>query len=134
MIVLPFPPSSLSGHAKGNWHGKSAVVKKWRSDAFHAAKAAKLAAPADGDIRIHVRFVPPNRRGDRINFLVRMKPIFDGIADALGVNDSRFLPCFEFCEPEMPGRVEVELSTAPEPYSRESGAVNGLSPDEMEAA
>ena len=33
----------------------------------------------------------------------------DGIADALKVNDSRFLPSYEFCEPEAPGRVEVVL-------------------------
>jgi crossover junction endodeoxyribonuclease RusA len=43
-----------------------------------------------------------------------MKPYFDGIADALGVNDRRFWPAFAFAEPMKPGRVEVSFG-APEP-------------------
>lgn len=109
MIELPFPPSSLSGHAKGHWHGKSSVTAKWRAWAKSAALAAKVTAPETGDIIIRVRFVPPNRRGDRVNFPNRCKPIFDGIADALKVNDARFLPVFEFAEPEAPGRVEISF-------------------------
>lgn len=111
MIVVPFPPSSLSGHAKGNsrWR-KIADTKRYRACAKAAALEAKAVAPeGKGDITIRVRFVPPDRRGDRINFPNRMKPIFDGIADALGVNDSRFLPLFEYAEPEKPGRVEIEV-------------------------
>jgi hypothetical protein len=46
----------------------------------------------EGDIRVSVTFYPPNKRGDRVNFPNRMKPYWDGIADALKVNDSRFLP------------------------------------------
>ena len=109
MIVLPFPPASLSGHAKGNWHGKSAVTKKHRAWAKAAALAARPGVPGTGDITIRVRFVPPNRRGDRVNFPNRMKPYFDGIADALRVNDSRFVPAYEFAPAEAPGRVEIEV-------------------------
>jgi len=109
VITLPFPPSSLSGHAKGNWHGKSAVTKKHRAWAFAATLEAKPVAPATGDIIVRVLFVPADRRGDRVNFPNRMKPYFDGIADALRVNDSRFLPVFEFAEPEKPGRIEVTI-------------------------
>jgi crossover junction endodeoxyribonuclease RusA len=108
MITLPFPPSSLSGHAKGkHFYAKARTTAQWRQWAYQAALAAKATAPDAGDIRIHVRFIPSNRRGDRVNFPNRMKPVFDGIADALKVNDSRFLPSYEFCEPEAPGRVEV---------------------------
>ena len=109
MIVLPFPPSSLSGHAKGHWRSKSGPTAKHREWARNATLAAMPAAPAEGDIAIRIRFVPPDRRGDRVNFPNRMKPYFDGIADALGVNDSRFLPSYEFAAPEKPGRVEVEV-------------------------
>jgi hypothetical protein len=108
-FTLPFPPASLSGHAKGHWRAKSTVTAKHRAWAALATYAAAPSVPAAGDIRIHVRFVPPDRRGDRTNFVNRMKPYFDGIADALGVNDARFLPSYEFCAPEKPGRVEVEV-------------------------
>nr|WP_218845406.1 hypothetical protein [Sphingomonas melonis] len=107
---MPFPPSSLSGHAKGHWRTKAAVTAKHREWAKNAVKADRLCAiPATGDIRLIVTFYPPNRRGDRVNFPNRMKPYFDGIADALGVNDSRFLPSFVFGEPVKGGKVVVVI-------------------------
>lgn len=110
MIELPFPASSLSGHANGNgrWT-KIAATKAHRAWAYAATRAAKPVVPAEGDICLHVRFVPPDRRGDRVNFPNRMKPYFDGIADALGVNDRRFLPSYEFCAPARHGKVVVTV-------------------------
>ena len=109
-IELPFPPSSLSGHAKGHWRSKASVTAKHRQWAKAATMAAGIAAPAAGDIRVIVTFYPPNRRGDRVNFPNRMKPYFDGIADALKVNDSRFLPSYLFGEPVKDGKVVVVLA------------------------
>lgn len=110
MITLPFPPTDLSGHHDVHWRVLQPIKKKHRQWAKDATAAAKPAVPDDGDIRVHVRFVPPDRRGDRVNYPNRMKAYFDGIADALGVNDRRFLPSYEFCEPEKPGRVEIEIA------------------------
>lgn len=107
MIVMGFPPASLSGHAKGGWRGRSAVTRRWREDARLATLAARPCVPAGGDIPVHFRFVPPDRRSDRLNFPNRIKPIADGIADALKVNDRRFLPSYEFAAPEPPGRIEI---------------------------
>lgn len=112
MIVLPFPPSSLSGHAKGHWRSKSSPTAKHRAYAQVAARAAQVEVPDAGDIRIHVRFVPPDRRGDRTNYPNRLKPYFDGIADGLGVNDARFLPSYEFAPPAKPGCVEFTILSA----------------------
>jgi hypothetical protein len=110
-IELPFPPSSLSGHAKGHWRAKAAVTAKHREWAKHATLAAKIRAPeGEGDIRVIIAFYPPNRRGDRVNFPNRCKPYFDGIADALMVNDSRFLPVYQFGEPVKGGKVVVEIA------------------------
>lgn len=108
-IRLPWPPSSLSGHAKGNWHGKSAATRKHREWARNATMAARIDVPATGDIPILIRFVPPDRRGDRTNFPIRIKAYLDGIADALRVNDSRFVPSYQFGEPERPGGVFVTV-------------------------
>lgn len=109
MITLPFPPASLSGHNTGHWRSKSSVVAKYRSDASTATLAARYQIPDEGDIHVHVTFYPPDNRGDRVNFPIRCKPLFDGIADALKVNDKRFVPHFYFCAPQKPGRVEVRL-------------------------
>lgn len=108
-IELPFPPSSLSGHNTGHWRSKSGVVAKHRDWARKAALAARPQIPARGDIRVITTFFPPDRRGDRINFPNRMKPYFDGIADALKVNDSRFVPTYHFAEPVKGGRVVIVI-------------------------
>lgn len=111
IVVLPFPPSILSGHAKGNgqW-AKIAATKEYRALACDEANKGGIPSlPETGDIRIHFSFIPPDRRGDRVNFPNRLKPYIDGIADALGVNDSRFLPSYSFFDPAKPGKVIIEV-------------------------
>lgn len=112
MIELPWPPASLSGHNKGHWHAKSDIVAKHREWAKRATVAANILAPAEGDIRVGVTFYPPDRRGDRVNFANRMKPYWDGIADGLEVNDSRFLPSYHFAEPVKNACVVVTIGAA----------------------
>jgi len=110
-VTLPWPSSILSGHAQGNgrW-AKIAATKKHREWARLATVASGVRMlPDAGDIPIHFRFEPPDRRGDRTNFPNRLKPYIDGIADALGVNDSRFLPSYEFAPPAKPGAVIVRV-------------------------
>ena len=86
-------------------------MAKHRAWAKGATQAAHLPAPAgDGDIHVAVTFYPPNRRGDRVNYPNRMKPYWDGIAEALGVNDRRFLPTFIYAEPvKGAGKVVVTI-------------------------
>jgi crossover junction endodeoxyribonuclease RusA len=109
IIELPWPPASLSGHNKGHWHAKSGIVAKHRDWAKNATLAAKPFVPTRGDIRVSVTFYPPDHRGDRVNFPNRIKPYFDGIADALKVNDSRFLPSYHFAEPVKNACVVVSI-------------------------
>lgn len=112
LIELPFPPASLSGHNKGHWRSRNNIVADHREWAALATQAMRPKVPETGDIRVSVTFYPPNRRGDRLNYPTRMKPYFDGIADALGVNDKRFLPTFHFAEPVKNARVVVHIGEA----------------------
>jgi hypothetical protein len=41
-----------------------------------------------------------------------MKPYWDGIADALGVNDRRFLPMFHYAEPTKESKVVIAIGGA----------------------
>jgi len=109
MIELPWPSSTLSGHNNGHWRSKARIVATHRAWAFHATRAVKIKVEGEGDIRICVRFIPPHRRGDRTNYPNLMKPYFDGVAEALGINDRRFLPSYEFCDPEKPGKIEIVI-------------------------
>jgi crossover junction endodeoxyribonuclease RusA len=111
VIELPFPVGALSGHNTGHWRAKTGAVAKHREWARIATTAAWGDGGYDleGDIRISVTFYPPDRRGDRTNFPNRMKPYWDGIADALKVNDRRFLPSYHFAEPVKDARVVVVI-------------------------
>lgn len=110
VVVVPWPPSALSGHNTGGWYSSYPLVKKHRRWARNAALEAKARAPSsEGDIPLSILFVPPNRRGDRTNYPNRLKPALDGLADALGVNDRRFLPTYHYAEPEK-ARPRVEIT------------------------
>lgn len=96
-IVLPWPPSILAGHAQGNgrW-AKIKATKEHRTVAYELAVQSGALCQPEGDVRIQVHFYPPNNRGDRTNYPNRIKAHFDGIADALDINDKRFLPSYHF--------------------------------------
>lgn len=108
-IELIWPPALLSGHNTGSHWTKASVVKQHREWAWKATLAAKGSVPAQGDIPISFTFHPPDRRGDRTNFANRLKPAIDGIAQALKVNDSRFLPSYRFGVVIPKGKVVVTI-------------------------
>ena len=84
-----------------------------KAEAFILTRAAGLRAPA-GDSPIHVAltFYPKTRnRVDADNLIASCKAALDGIAEALGCDDSRFrLAAPVIGEPVKGGRVEVVLS------------------------
>lgn len=117
-IVLPWPDAKLSPNARVHWRTKAPVKKRAREYASYATYAAaniglrelrqRLAGSAP--IPVKITFYPPsNHRRDRDNMQASLKHHLDGIADALGVDDNRFRPTYDFELPEAPGRVEVTL-------------------------
>jgi crossover junction endodeoxyribonuclease RusA len=108
-IRVPFPPATLSGHHNAHWRKLQPVKKLWRTYAEKATVEAGIAVPETGDIIVSVTFYPPDKRGDRTNYPNRCKPIFDGIADALKVNDRRFLPRYHFADPDPDPRVVITI-------------------------
>lgn len=103
MIVrLPFPPSELMpNRSKGRvWQATKDIRSKYRDDAYALAKKAHAAgfsygdfSYGDGNIPVSIIFsMPDKRHRDLDNCLAATKHAMDGIAQALGVNDSRFKP------------------------------------------
>lgn len=110
MIELPFPPAILSGHHDVHWRTLQPVKKRHREWARDATIASGLrVSSGKSDIRVSATFYPPDRRSDRVNMPGRLKPYWDGIADALKVNDRRFLPTYHFAEPVENPRVVIVL-------------------------
>src|SRR3546814_1588637 len=74
------------------------------------SKAAKLIAP-DGPLGLAIEFYPPDaRRRDLDNMLASVKHAIDGIAEAIGVDDSRFSYSIARRAPIKGGRVSIVVT------------------------
>ena len=93
-ITLPWPGSSLSGHANGNWRAKAAATKKAREVAYWIGRAANL--PCLPNAVLTFTYHPPARGGlpDVGNMPGRCKAYVDGLAQAMGCDDRKFRPRF----------------------------------------
>lgn len=90
-IVLPYPPVACSPNCRDRWSGISAR-KAYRHECWAETLAAGIRLPADGPVRIHLDFFPPDRRSrDDDNAESSFKAGRDGIAQALRVDDARFV-------------------------------------------
>ena len=71
---------------------KAASVRRYKAACFYLAKAEAAAWEAPkGRLIVTLDFRPPVRRGrDEDNLIASMKAGLDGLAQALGVDDSRF--------------------------------------------
>jgi hypothetical protein len=108
LIELPWPAPALSANARVHWRRKSSATKVHRQWAYLATLEVKPKHP-NGDIPVSITFYPPSNRLDRANMPHLVKAYLDGIADAMKVNDRRFLPRYNFAEPVSNPRVVVEI-------------------------
>lgn len=108
-VTLPWPPKELSPNQKAHWAKKARFAKQYRLTCWALTKEAKLEANKDGKIHLEITFFPPDKRHrDADNMVAAIKSGLDGVADALQVNDKRFLPMFIFSE-EVKGMVEIKI-------------------------
>ena len=93
-LVLPWPVSDLSPNARICWQRRAKAANNSRALGKLIALEAGwngISIPA-GRIVLCIDFYPPTRRWpDDDNMLARFKPYRDGIADALGIDDQRFI-------------------------------------------
>jgi crossover junction endodeoxyribonuclease RusA len=116
-VELPFPPPDLSPNARVHWRVKADAVRTYRHDVDILTLVARPHAtrcnpwPHEGEIALTVTFCPPdNRRRDRDNMMAAFKAGFDGIADALCVDDSVFVPTYRKGDVVKGGKVIVEIA------------------------
>ena len=120
VLTLPWPNAQLNpNRSKGvHWAATSALRKKARADAhmvtLGAMNAHRVSRGTVGAIALTITFVQPDRRArDRDNLLAALKPSLDGLADALGVNDTQFDPVLLRREyGGKPGAVRIEIGVA----------------------
>ena len=97
-VTLPWPDASLSPNRKNgrHWGAVHAAKGKRLSDARFLALAEMRKSgyvPPAGTLALVVTFhAPDKRRRDLDNLLASMKADFDGLSQALGVDDQLFNP------------------------------------------
>lgn len=112
-IALPWPDKKLSPNARVHWAAKAKAVKAARSAAYFLAIQARVRRTTVGPIATKFEFCPPDgRRRDRDNLIASMKAATDGLADALGIDDSNFISTYSMGGPVKGGAVLVTISRA----------------------
>ena len=115
-IELPYPAKELSPNSRCHWSQKAKAAKKARSDAFHIAREAGFdkGAFADYEHRLHFWidiYAKTKNYPDADNMLSSLKSALDGIADALDLNDRRFIPHpFVKDETHKGGKVVIRIT------------------------
>lgn len=112
-IELPWPLRELSPNARCHWAVKASAVKRARIQAAWATREQTKPQPSWQGASVSYTFNPPDsRRRDRDNLIASMKAATDGIADALGVDDSKFETSYRIGSPIKGGAVLVTISEA----------------------
>jgi crossover junction endodeoxyribonuclease RusA len=110
-VTLGWPSRALSPNARSHWATLARAKKAARREGYIAARSAGVLAGVSS-VCIQVTFIPPDaRRRDLDNLIASMKSANDGIADAIGIDDSRWIWAAPvIAKPEKPGRVVVTLT------------------------
>lgn len=111
IYTLAWPHPDLSPNARVHWARLAKAKKAYRtSSAWRVLSQGgkKLTAKS---LQVRVSFVPPDRRKrDKDNMLAAIKAGLDGVADALGVDDSAWeLTIAPVLPPDGNPRVIVEV-------------------------
>ena len=96
-IILPWPDSRLMPNRKNgrHWAGTQAAKVRARMDGAMSARQAigRNTISLPDQIPLRITFAAPDRiRRDLDNLHAACKASLDGIAKALGVDDSQFVP------------------------------------------
>ncbi|KEZ72806.1 endodeoxyribonuclease RusA [Pseudomonas syringae pv. syringae FF5] len=110
-LMLPWPPKVLSPNARTHWATKSRAAKLYRNTCYLLCLQAALPVPA-GRALLALEFIPPDRRRrDDDNCIAAFKSGRDGVAQAMGIDDSRFVTQLQIsAEIIKGGAVRVRIS------------------------
>lgn len=112
-IELPWPHRDLQPNSRGHWRKRAAAAKKAKAYAHWATLEQRRPEPLPtGKLLLMIDFVPPDRRRrDDDNLIASFKSYRDGIAQALGIDDARFVTHATVSDETIPdGRVMVTIA------------------------
>lgn len=112
-LELSWPDRRLSPNAREHWSVTSKLKRAYRTRCRVLGEKVGVQALAGSQkaVAVHLTFFPPDKRArDMDNMLASMKSGLDGLADAMGVDDSRWRISIEVCEPVKGGVVFVQIN------------------------
>ena len=108
-LVMPWPSTDLSPNARVHWAVLARAKKKYREECGWQARSQGARRMSAERLDVTFTFYPPTkRRIDLDNCIARMKAGIDGIADVVGVDDSKWRMSFEIA-PHVGGMVKVTI-------------------------
>lgn len=110
-FFLPWPSRVLSPNARVHWSSLARAKKSAKNVAYYTALEVGLGKIEAEALSVKYTFYPPSRRQfDLDNLLSSMKASGDGIAMAVGIDDSKWKIAIEKAGPiEKAGMVKIEL-------------------------
>lgn len=108
-LTLPWPPTTLSPNTRQHWSKLASAKKAYRHACAIVARSQGARRLEVERLHLTLTFLPPTRRAyDLDNLLARMKSGLDGLADVLGVDDSRWSLTIQKGD-DVAGVVNVEV-------------------------
>ncbi len=111
-LILPYPPPELNPNKRLHWAAKIKIKNAEKE--MGIALSCKYKGSLSGDCALSLIFHAPTKRFfDLDNALASCKPMIDGLAIGLGINDKNFRPITidrGVCDGNA--RVEVRITCA----------------------
>lgn len=110
-FFLPWPDKRLSPNARGHWASLARAKKAAKRTAYYTVLEAGIGKIEADSLSVKYSFFPPDRRArDDDNILASLKAAADGIAMAIGIDDSKWAISIAPRGPiERAGMVKVQL-------------------------
>lgn len=108
-VVLPWPPAILHPNKRPHWAPLAKAKGSYRFACAMLAQSARIKVPKNATPLVSITFYPPDRRRrDLDGMLSAIKSGLDGLADAMGCDDSRWRLQLAVA-PEIGGMVKVTI-------------------------
>lgn len=110
IVIYPWMPKELSPNVRVHWAVLAKYKKQYMEACYFLSKEAKLPQVKGDRAHLEITFVKPDKRKrDLDNCLASFKAGLDGISEAIGLDDSRFLLSIDVAE-EIGGFVKVNFN------------------------
>lgn len=110
IVTYPWMPKELNPNARVHWRVKNDKFQQYKMACWALTMKAKLPKCKSDRALLQIQFFKPNRaRRDLDNCLAAFKAGLDGIAQAINVDDSRFMFTLDMAD-EIGGYVKVNFN------------------------